>query len=59
MRVIRVDAGERFLAALAGVTDPEAKRKIIGRMFIEVFEEEARTAHRHALSGAGDDLSRT
>ena len=41
VRVIRVDAGQRFLAALAGVTDPEAKRKVIGRLFIEVFEEEA------------------
>jgi GMP synthase (glutamine-hydrolysing) len=42
VRVIRVDAGERFFAALAGVTDPEAKRKVIGRLFIEVFEEQAR-----------------
>jgi GMP synthase (glutamine-hydrolysing) len=41
IRVIRVDAEERFLAALAGVTDPEAKRKIIGGLFIEVFEEQA------------------
>jgi len=41
IRVIRVDAEERFLAALAGVADPEDKRKIIGRMFIEVFEEQA------------------
>ena len=36
-----MDAAERFLRALAGVTDPEAKRKIIGRLFIEVFDEEA------------------
>jgi GMP synthase (glutamine-hydrolysing) len=36
-----VDAGDRFLAALAGVEDPETKRKIIGREFIEVFEREA------------------
>jgi GMP synthase (glutamine-hydrolysing) len=42
VRVIRVDAAQRFLAALAGVTDPEAKRRIIGRVFVEVFEEEAR-----------------
>ena len=41
VRVIRVDASERFFAALAGVTDPEAKRKIIGRLFVEVFDEEA------------------
>jgi GMP synthase (glutamine-hydrolysing) len=43
IRVIRVDAEERFLAALAGVADPEEKRKIIGRMFIEVFEEQAQS----------------
>jgi GMP synthase (glutamine-hydrolysing) len=42
VRVIRVDAEQRFLTALAGVTDPEAKRKIIGRLFVEVFEEEAK-----------------
>ncbi|MDR1832102.1 MAG: glutamine-hydrolyzing GMP synthase [Fusobacteriaceae bacterium] len=36
-----VDAGERFLAKLAGVSDPEQKRKIIGKEFIEVFNEEA------------------
>jgi GMP synthase (glutamine-hydrolysing) len=42
VQVVRVNAGERFLSALAGVGDPEAKRKIIGRLFIEVFEEEAR-----------------
>jgi GMP synthase (glutamine-hydrolysing) len=42
VRVIRVDAETRFLTALAGVSDPEAKRKIIGRTFIEVFDEQAR-----------------
>jgi GMP synthase (glutamine-hydrolysing) len=41
VRVIRVDAEARFLDALKGVADPEAKRKIIGRCFIEVFDEEA------------------
>jgi GMP synthase (glutamine-hydrolysing) len=41
VRVIRVDAEQRFLAALTGVADPEQKRKIIGRMFVEVFDEEA------------------
>ncbi|MBV9724329.1 MAG: glutamine-hydrolyzing GMP synthase, partial [Gammaproteobacteria bacterium] len=41
VHVIRVDAEARFLGALAGIEDPEAKRKIIGRTFIEVFEEEA------------------
>ncbi len=42
VKVIRVDAEERFLAALAGIGDPEAKRKVIGGLFIEIFEEEAR-----------------
>jgi GMP synthase (glutamine-hydrolysing) len=41
IRVIRVDAEERFLGALAGVADPEEKRKIIGGLFVEVFEEQA------------------
>jgi GMP synthase (glutamine-hydrolysing) len=41
IRVIRVDAEDRFLDALAGVDDPEKKRKIIGNMFIDVFDEEA------------------
>ncbi len=41
VRVIRVDAEERFLEKLAGVDDPERKRKIIGNLFIEIFEEEA------------------
>lgn len=42
IRVIRVDAESRFLEALTGATDPEDKRKIIGREFIEVFSKEAR-----------------
>ncbi len=42
IRVIRADAEERFLTALKGEVDPEAKRKIIGREFIGVFAEEAR-----------------
>jgi GMP synthase (glutamine-hydrolysing) len=41
VHVIRVDAETRFLSALAGVEDPEAKRKIIGREFVQVFDEEA------------------
>jgi GMP synthase (glutamine-hydrolysing) len=41
VRVIRVDAQQRFLSALAGEADPEQKRKIIGRVFIEVFDEQA------------------
>ncbi|MCC5810385.1 MAG: glutamine-hydrolyzing GMP synthase [Ectothiorhodospiraceae bacterium] len=41
VKVIRVDAEQRFLDALAGEEDPEKKRKIIGNLFIEVFDEEA------------------
>lgn len=41
IKVIRVDAEQRFLKGLSGETDPEKKRKIIGHTFIEVFEEEA------------------
>ncbi len=41
VKVIRVDAEGRFLSALKGVSDPEAKRKAIGRTFIEVFDDEA------------------
>jgi GMP synthase (glutamine-hydrolysing) len=46
VNVIRVNAADRFYAALEGVSDPEEKRKIIGRLFVEVFDEEA-----HKLSG--------
>jgi GMP synthase (glutamine-hydrolysing) len=46
-KVLHVDASEQFLGHLAGVTDPEAKRKIIGREFVEVFQREA-----HKLSRA-------
>lgn len=42
IRVIMADAQDQFLSALAGVSDPEAKRKIIGKEFIEVFANEAR-----------------
>lgn len=45
--LVHVDASEKFLGELAGVTDPEAKRKTIGRLFIEVFEAEAK-----AIGGA-------
>ncbi len=41
IRLVHRDAADSFLGALSGVTDPEAKRKTIGRVFIEVFEEEA------------------
>ncbi len=41
LQLIHVDASEQFLSALEGVTDPEQKRKIIGRHFVEVFDAEA------------------
>ncbi|MBJ91508.1 MAG: glutamine-hydrolyzing GMP synthase [Alteromonadaceae bacterium] len=41
LNIIKVDAEERFLSALAGENEPEAKRKIIGRVFVEVFDEQA------------------
>src|SRR5690554_216548 len=41
LNIIKVNAEDRFLSELAGVTDPELKRKTIGRVFIEVFDEQA------------------
>ncbi|MDG2941070.1 glutamine-hydrolyzing GMP synthase [Bisgaard Taxon 10/6] len=41
LNIIRVDAEERFLSALKGIADPEAKRKMIGKVFVDVFDEEA------------------
>ncbi|EHM01266.1 glutamine-hydrolyzing GMP synthase [Lentilactobacillus parafarraginis] len=45
LNIIKVDAQERFLSKLKGVTDPEKKRKIIGNEFIQVFNDEARKLH--------------
>jgi GMP synthase (glutamine-hydrolysing) len=42
LNIIKVAAEERFLSALAGEAEPEAKRKIIGRVFVEVFDDEAK-----------------
>jgi GMP synthase (glutamine-hydrolysing) len=50
--LVHVKAADRFFAALAGVTDPEQKRKIIGELFIRIFEEVARDL------GAGDGTDR-
>ena len=50
VNLVVVDAREQFLGALAGVTDPEDKRKIIGREFIRTFEQAARD-----VVGSGDD----
>jgi GMP synthase (glutamine-hydrolysing) len=48
-----VDASERFLGELEGVTEPEQKRKIIGRVFVEVFEEESRAFDNARFLGQG------
>jgi GMP synthase (glutamine-hydrolysing) len=54
LNLVPVDASERFLERLAGVTDPETKRKAIGREFIAVFDDEAsRIAEQVSTSGAG------
>jgi len=53
LKVHCVEASERFFAALRGVTDPEEKRRRIGRAFIEVFEEEARRLAREHERGCG------
>ncbi len=47
VKVIKVDAADRYFVALRGVTDPEDKRKVIGGLFIEIFEEQA-ARHRDA-----------
>jgi GMP synthase (glutamine-hydrolysing) len=52
-KVIRVDAAEQFLGHLAGVSDPEAKRKIIGREFVEVFKAEAAKLKAADVSAKG------
>lgn len=43
VKVIRVNAADRYFAKLEGVSDPEAKRKIIGNLFVEIFDEESNT----------------
>ncbi len=55
VRLMVVDAQQRFLDALAGVTEPEAKRKIIGREFIRVFEQAARDVVAEA-GAHGDEV---
>ena len=52
--LVHVQAQERFLARLAGITDPEEKRKIVGEEFIRVFEDEARKLGDSARPGLGD-----
>ena len=57
-RVIRVDASELFLRELAGVADPEAKRKIIGRLFVDVFKAEAAKLKAGGAGHRGEGVSR-
>ncbi len=56
LNVVAVDAGERFLGKLAGVTDPERKRKIIGGEFIAVFDDEAKKIFE-AEKSAGEEIA--
>ena len=56
LKVVFVDAARRFLRKLEGVTDPERKRKIIGREFIEVFSASKRKTGQGGLPGAGHAL---
>ncbi|QGK71457.1 glutamine-hydrolyzing GMP synthase [Allosaccharopolyspora coralli] len=55
VRLVTVDAVDRFVDALSGVTDPEEKRKIIGREFIRVFEQAARDLQEEA-GAAGEHI---
>lgn len=56
LQVVAVDSSERFLAKLAGVTDPEKKRKIIGKEFIAVFDDEAKRIF-DAEKSAGEEVA--
>jgi GMP synthase (glutamine-hydrolysing) len=56
LKVVAVDASARFLAKLAGVTDPEAKRKAIGNEFIAVFDDEAKKIFE-AEQSAGEEVA--
>ncbi len=56
LNVVAVDASERFLARLAGVTDPEQKRKAIGKEFIAVFDDEAKKIFE-AEKSAGEEIA--
>ena len=51
--LVHVDASKQFLGELAGVTDPEKKRKIIGKLFIDVFEAEAKKVGGAAFLAQG------
>jgi GMP synthase (glutamine-hydrolysing) len=57
LNVVAVDASQRFLAKLAGVTDPEQKRKAIGNEFIAVFDDEAKKIWESSAAGAEAEKS--
>jgi GMP synthase (glutamine-hydrolysing) len=60
LNVVAVDSSERFLTKLAGVTDPEQKRKVIGNEFIAVFDDEAKRifeAQKDSQPGAGEEVA--
>jgi GMP synthase (glutamine-hydrolysing) len=60
LNVVAVDASDRFLEKLAGVTDPETKRKVIGKEFIAVFDDEAKKifeAGRDVVGGSGEEIA--
>ena len=56
-KVIRVDAADQFLGHLAGVSEPEAKRKIIGREFVEVFKAQAQLIREQAATKNGANVN--
>ncbi len=58
VKVIHVDASAEFMKHLVGVSDPEQKRKIIGREFVEVFQRESAKLQAGQVAGAGYHLSR-
>lgn len=56
MNLMKIDASERFLSKLKGVSDPEKKRKIIGNRFVYVFDEECAKLDDIALVSTGNTL---
>ena len=57
LNIIRIDAEDRFLSELKGVDEPEAKRKIIGKVFVDIFDEESKQElHEYLIESKSDDL---
>ena len=55
---VRVDASNKFLNALEGISEPEEKRKIIGKIFIDVFNLEAKKSERGQMAWSRHNISR-